>query len=117
MRAGLKMNIIVLYAARLEPRGLYWDWWCHTPMVFRFGWIFFIFYPRGFYSGGGFSKVPGDVFIRKIFHLLPLWFFRYHSTTCNPCGFYSACGYSKVTEKRTISSSTRDDFFALQAHL
>ena len=55
--------------------------------------FFFIFGPCGFYLDCGFSKVPGDVFIRKIFHLLPLWFFRYHSSTSNPCGFYSACGF------------------------
>ena len=30
-------------------------------------------YPCGFYSGCGFSKVPGDVFIRMIFHLPPSW--------------------------------------------
>ena len=58
---------------------------------------FFIFAPCGFYLDCGFSKVPGDVFIRKIFHFLPLWFFRYHSTTSNPCGFYSDRGFAKVT--------------------
>ena len=56
-----------------------------------------IFAPCWFYLDCRFSKVPGDVFIRKIFHFLPLWFFRYHSTTSNPCGFYSACGFSKMT--------------------
>ena len=65
---------------------------------------FFIFYPRGFLFGLWFFKsadlndvykedVNYDVFIRKIFHLLPLWFFRYHSTIS--CGFYSARGLFK----------------------
>ena len=37
-------------------------------------------------------SVPGDVFIRKIFPLLPLWFFRYHSSTSSPCGFWKVAG-------------------------
>ena len=69
--------------------------------------IFFIFGPCGFYLDCGFSKVPGDVFIRKIFHFLPLWFFRYHSTTSNPCGFYSDRGFAKVTGGAFI----RDEVF------
>ena len=41
------------------------------PPCFLFEWLF-SFFPCGFYLHCGFSKVPGDVFIRKIFHLLPL---------------------------------------------
>ena len=88
---------MVLLPARQRPRRFYQDWWQHTPRGFLIRMIFFIFGPCGFYLDCGFSKVPGDVFIRKIFHLLPLWFFRYHSSTSNPCGFYSACGFQKVT--------------------
>ena len=57
---------------------------------------FFYFLPPRFLFRLWFFK-SGDVFIRKISHLLPLWFFGYHSTTSNPCGFYSACSFSKVT--------------------
>ena len=35
---------------------------------------FFIFYPCGFYSGCGFSKVPGDASIRRVFHIIPCGF-------------------------------------------
>ena len=36
-------------------------------------------------------------FYKEDFPLLPLWFFRYHSTTSNPCGFYLDRGFAKVT--------------------
>ena len=41
-------------------------------------------YPRGYYSGCGFLKVPGDAFIRRRF-------FIYY-----PCGFYLGYGFTKI---------------------
>ena len=37
------------------------------PRFLDLGGFFLIFYPRGFYSACGFSKLSGDAFIRKIF--------------------------------------------------
>ena len=44
------------------------------PVVFYSDDFFFIFGPCGFYLDCGFSKVPGDVFIRKIFPYYPCGF-------------------------------------------
>ena len=41
-------------------------------------------YPRGYYWGCGFLKVPGDAFIRRRF-------FIYY-----PCGFYLGYGFTKI---------------------
>ena len=52
---GVLLALVVAY-----PRGFL------IQMIF-----FFIFGPCGFYLDCGFSKVPGDVFIRKIFPYYP----------------------------------------------
>ena len=57
---------------------------------------FFIFLPLGLF-GLWFFKSAWWCFIGQIFHFLPLWLFRYHSTTSTPCGFYSDRGFAKVT--------------------
>ena len=79
------------------------------PLRFLFGWIFLevpgaafirkvlhiqplwflgydstISYPRGYYSGCGFLKVPGDAFIWRRF-------FIYY-----PCGYYLGYGFTKI---------------------
>ena len=56
---------------------------------------FFIFYPSGFYSGSGFSKVPGDVFIRKICPYYPCGFSDIIVVHLAPVGFIQPVVFKK----------------------
>ena len=58
---------------------------------------FFYFWTLWVLSGLWFFKSAWWCFYKEDFPLLPLWFFRYHSSTSSPSGFYSACGFQKVT--------------------
>ena len=67
------------------------------PCGFLIQVIFFHFWTLWVLSGLWFFKSAWWCFYKEDFPLLPLWFFRYHSSTSSPSGFYSACGFQKVT--------------------
>ena len=67
------------------------------PCGFLIQMIFFHFWTLWVLSGLWFFKSAWWCFYKEDFPLLPLWFFRYHSSTSSPSGFYSACGFQKVT--------------------
>ena len=57
--------------------------------------FFFIFGPCGFYLDCGFSKVPGDVFIRKIFPYYPCGFSDIIVVHLAPVGFIQPVVFKK----------------------
>ena len=64
--------------------------WFFIQMIF-----FFIFGPCGFYLDCGFSKVPGDVFIRKIFPYYPCGFSDIIVVHLAPVGFIQPVVFKK----------------------
>ena len=74
------------YLPDRDPRGFIRTGGSIPPWFFDSDDLFFFFGPCGFYLDCGFSKVPGDNFIRKIFPYYP-------GSTSSPSGFYSACGF------------------------
>ena len=65
------------------------------PWFFDSDDFFFIFGPCGFYLDRGFSKVPGDVFIRKIFPYCPCGFSDIIVVHLAPVGFIQPVVFKK----------------------
>ena len=82
------------YLPDRDPRGFIRTGGSIPPWFFDSD-IFFIFGPCGFYLDCGFSKVPGDVFIQKIFSYYPCGFSDIIVVHLDPVGFIQPVVFKK----------------------
>ena len=83
------------YLPDRDPRGFIRTGGSIPPCLFDSDDFFFIFGPCGFYLDCGFSKVPGDVFIRKIFPYYPCGFSDIIVVHLAPVGFIQPVVFKK----------------------
>ena len=83
------------YLPDRDPRGFIRTGGSIPPWFFIQMIFFFIFGPCGFYLDCGFSKVPGDVFIRKIFPYYPCGFSDIIVVHLAPVGFIQPVVFKK----------------------
>ena len=83
------------YLPDRDPRGFISTGGSLPPWFFDSDDFFFIFGPCGFYLDSGFSKVLGDVFIRKIFPYYPCGFSDIIVVHLAPVGFIQPVVFKK----------------------